>query len=253
MLRPLSAISGKENIIKIILFFLTLSVFAHKNYAQVFDPVNKPIKDTLLFIDELKRFCNFEVDTSKRRYPRLKEKITLFDRLKLHGSTTNCILLEYEYGAGPMVRYPWKYQMLFDSKGRFINAFWAVQIQKVKLFDDGTCLLIAKSTARGNGHHELYAFEKDSLICLLSTKDMCFQTYDGGYNESVYEPNALEFHSIDDNLDGFNDIKLNGKKITSNVLDTWVTETTDTHADDIEFIFLYDPKSNRFISKQKCN
>ncbi|RFS17049.1 hypothetical protein D0T08_10260 [Emticicia sp. C21] len=77
--------------------------------GRIFKPVADfpVIKDTAKFIAELKQ--TFGVKVYQMPYQEKVNKITTFRKVKIYGSEKDFILIEYNWGTGAMVDYPWVY------------------------------------------------------------------------------------------------------------------------------------------------
>jgi hypothetical protein len=208
-----------------------------------------PIKDKAIFMEKLKGFCNFEIDTMSSF--REMEKVTTYEKVKIYGSDKDFYLVEYDYGDGCMAAFPWKYQVLFTTKGELVKILDVSRFELVEIFPkEPPFLLTVVATTNGNGVHEIFKMTADTLQNILQCE---VRTYDSHEDRSVYEPNELRFTKKDFNKDGINDIAFKGKlvmlmKQTKDGI--WYDGDNPAEKIPIEFIFLYDKQSGRFKEKE---
>ena len=223
------------------------------------------IKDTALFISNLRQTFNLEIYESLVQQE--SEKITIFKRVKLYGSNEDYFFIEYDWKAGSMAEYPYKYQLLLTTDGKLVKTFSAQRYDFVQIFpNQNPFLLIVVATAKGNGGHEIYKVSVDTLENVYEGYyDYKVRTYDAHQDESIYEPCELNLKIKDYNNDGFNDIAFVGKIVliqglTKNGI--WfdseiINGDTITYSVDnpfekipIEFIFLYNKATGHFKAKE---
>ncbi len=227
--------------------------------------VNYPvINDTAKFISELIYKFDLEIDSDD---PIGKGEITAFQKMKLYGSNKSFFLVEYDWHRGCMVLYPWKYQLVFNEKGKLITRLNSVRFELVQVFPGkNPCLLSLTSTAHGNGGHHLYKISADSLENIYDgINDYRVKTYDADQNCCVNEPRELNIKIQDTNNDGFNDLIFYGKILlimgrskTGNWYDNAIINgdtikySIENPFDslDIKLIFEYDSLSGHFKAKE---
>jgi hypothetical protein len=195
------------------------------------------IIDTGLFIDELKANCHFFDRQSKI------ETINYFKKIKLYGSENEYYLIEYDYKSWAMCAFPWKYQILFDKSGKLIKILSCITIDTARIFEKESPFLFGlSSTAKGNGWHEVYRINKDTLEQVydefLGNRPL---TYSTGYDNDINEPNELYHQFSDINHDGYNDIVFYGK-VRYSKIDLGYRDKTIP----VKYIFIYHPKTRHF-------
>jgi len=257
-----TATSSKQNIDTLITVGNTLEK-KDSILSQVTDfPI---IKDTTEFITDLRQIFKLEVDESS--YQKTNEKITTYKKVKIYGSENDYIFIEYDYGNGCGAAFPWKYQLLLTTNGKPVKWFSGQRFEFVEIFkNQHPFLLTVVGTSKGNGGHELYRISGDTLENVYEGYyEYDVQTYDAHQDNEIYEPNELKLEVKDFNNDGINDFAFIGKIVfiqgqTKNGV--WYdTETingkTVTYSVDnpfkktpVEFVFLYDKKSNHFKAKE---
>ncbi len=231
--------------------------------TSLFDQVkNFPhISDTTKFITELKDNCHLFDRESKF------ETINYFKKTKLYGSDKDFFILEYDFKSGSMASFPWKDQIIFDSRGKLINISSAIHLDIVKIFPNENPFLIGTySTAKGNGRHQVYRIQNDTLENLyegfLGNRPQTFDRYE---DNTINEPYELECKIYDINKDGFNDIVFSGKLVFLQAYSDkagWYDnelkngKTISYSVDNpwkkmpITFEFLYNTKTKQFIEKE---
>lgn len=171
------------------------------------------IKDSTQFIASLIQKCNLQVDEIPVQ--KEKEKITVFKKVKLYGSDDDFIFVEYYYGTGAMVFFPYKYQLLFTTEGKLVKHFWGLRYDFVTIFPkQNPFLVIVEVTAKGNGGHRIYQITSDSVENVYEGYyNYNVQTYDAHQDIAVFKPNELKMSFKDVNSDGYNDITFSGEKL----------------------------------------
>lgn len=237
---------------------------------KIFKPVaDFPlIKDSAQFIAQLRQ--TFDLRVYEMPIQEKVNKITAFKKIKIYGSEKDFVLIEYNWGTGAMVDYPWMYQFIFTTDGKLVKSLSTQRYDFIKVFPNQLpFLLTVTSTARGNGGHQLYKVSADTLENVYEGYyDYDVKTYDAHEDSRVYEPYELRLKVKDFNKDGFNDISFNGKLVFIEGL------TKDGHWYDIEivngkriqysvdnpfkkipveFIFLYDKQTGHFKAKENYN
>lgn len=167
--------------------------------------VNYPaIPDTAMFIKELRSSCQLIVDDAGRD-DSFKERITYYNKVKINGSSKELILLEYDYGDGCMVAYPWKYQLLFSMDGTLVEELDGERFELLEIFpNQDPFLLSVFATASGNGSHLIYKITADTLENIYDSNlgyEWNFQTYDACADNKVFQPHELKVSVRDDNQD----------------------------------------------------
>ena len=221
------------------------------------------IKDSADFISTLKQTYNIESDIGNNN-----EQITTFKKVKIYGSNNEFFFIEFDYEAGCMATYPWKYQLLLTIDGKLVKILSAQRYDFVQIFpNENPFLLAVIATSKGNGGHEIYKVSADTLENVYEGYyDYEVQTYDAHGDFAVYEPYELNFKIKDYNNDGFNDIAFVGKKnlIQGRTEDGFWYDTETMNGKEvaaysinnpfkkipIEFIFLYDKKTGHFKAKE---
>lgn len=223
------------------------------------------IKDSAELMAELKYTFELEVDKSEEQ--RKAEKITACKKVKLYGSDKEYIFIEYDYGVGCNAAFPWKYQLLLTTDGKLVAKLSNLRIDFIEIFkNENPFLFVLTSTARGNGGHNIFKINKDTLENVYEGyKDYEVKTYDCHEDNSIYEPNELKLTVKDYNNDGFNDISFSGLNVliqgksndgiwydTEKINGKTVTYSKDNpfKKNPIEFIFLYNKKNGHFKAKE---
>lgn len=169
------------------------------------------LKDTVAFIKQLIGVSGVQVFQSPVQAK--EQKITYYQKVRIHGSERSFFLVEYDWKVGPNAGFPWKTQFLLDENGGLISTFFALRWELLKVFNnEHPYLLTVTSTAKGNGAHSLYGFHKGKFEDLLYSPDsMAVSTYDQYEDHAVYKPHELSLLVKDENHDGVNDISFHGK------------------------------------------
>ena len=165
------------------------------------------VLDTSNFIKALEENCHLY---SNERNSKTLER---FRKLKLNGSTKDFYYIEYSYPISSNAEFPGRYQIVLDSKGKFVKAISAVRVDIEKILPTENPYLFALlSTAHGNGGHEIFRINKDTVEQVydgfLGYRP---QTYSTGYDNEVNIPNELYHKFQDENNDGLNDVTFFGK------------------------------------------
>ena len=223
------------------------------------------IKDTADFISTLQQTYNIESDNFGEEP---KEKITTFRKVNIYGSDDELFFVEYDYGAGCMATYPWKYQLLLTANGKLLKTFSGQRYDFIQIFpNQNPFLLIVNVTSKGNGGHEIYKISADTLENVYEGYYNCeVQTYDAHEDFAIYEPFELNLIIKDYNNDSFNDIAFVGKMVyiqgqTASgdyIIDSEIINgkeiiySTENPYKKIpvEFIFLYDKHTWHFKAKE---
>lgn len=234
-----------------------------KLFKQVADfPI---IRDTSKFIADLRQTFELEVDESPVQ--KANEKITTYQKVKIYGSDNNYLFIEYDYGSGSMVSYPWKYQLLLKADGSLVKVLSGQRFDFVEIFpSQNPFLLTVTATAKGNGGHEIYKISADTLENVYEGYyDYGVQTYDAHEDNKIYAPHELILKVKDLNNDKFNDISFNGKILFiqgQTKCGVWFdSETIDgktvTYSVNnpfkkipVEFVFVYDKQTRHFKAKE---
>lgn len=223
------------------------------------------IRDTTQFIAYLRQSFDLEVD--ENTIQKAKEKITTFKKVKIYGSDKDYFFIEYDYGTGSMVSYPWKYQLLLTTDGQLVKLLSRQRFDFIRIFpNQSPFLLTVTATAKGNGGHEIFKISADTMENVYDGYfDYAIRTYDAHEDNNVYEPKELTLKINDYNNDGFNDIAFIGKIVfvqgkTKNN-DWYDSETVNgkhvTYSLNnpfkkipVEFVFLYDKQTLHFKARE---
>ena len=229
-------------------YFIAVIVLTPTVLAQQLHlPIVNQAFDTTAFITTLKSTSHLEVDTSLRRYPDIHEQITAFQVLRILGSTQPYYLVEYSWGSGPMVAYPWKCQFLIDSNGRICRRLWALHWRLLSVQPSSLPYLVTvESTSRGNGCHIIYRILNDTLSVVLSSFLQQPQTYDIGEDNKINDPPELQLLLQDCNGDGFADIVFEGDLLQSDNPWTFISESQNVSRTHIRSVYLFDPRTGHF-------
>ncbi len=195
-----------------------VGVVAQTNY-QKFDYQNAPfirirncpqIKDSAGFINALKENCHLAME-----HGLINDGLTInyFKKCRIDGSENEYYLIELDWHRGCMATYPWKYQLLFDRQGKLVKILSGMRFALVRVFPESKpFLLVVVSTARGNGHHELYQFKNGELKNILYYPlDFCLRTYQSHESITVNNPHEFKLSIKDINNDGYNDLVFSGR------------------------------------------
>jgi hypothetical protein len=223
------------------------------------------IKDTSEFILNLRVAIKFDVHESP--YQKENEKISEYKKVKIYGSEKEYVFIEYDYGVGGMVSYPWKYQFLLSEDGKFVGITSGKRTELIKIFpNQNSFLLVLNSTSKGNGGHQVYKFSNNTLENVLGDiSHYSHRTYDAHEDLSVNKPNELNISFTDENRDGFNDIVFSGDKLMLSAKtpqgDYYDVEVIDgkripfspenpAKVIPLRYVFLYNQESGHFEVKQ---
>jgi hypothetical protein len=216
------------------------------------------ITDSNEFIRQLREFSDGDCWYDER-FPG-EQKISYYRKIKINGSNSEYILLEYDHADGPNVCYPYKSQFLFRPDGKLVETLYALRFELIRIFpDQKPFLLTVTSTARGNGGHQLYKISSDTLENIYEGyTDYEVQTYDAEEDEYVFEPNELKLSAHDINKDGFNDLVFSGKIVLIQGLTKDSIWYDGEYSIDnpfnklpIRYVFLYDKRSRHFRESKK--
>lgn len=177
-------------------------------FSQVQDfPV---IKDTAAFISNLQEIAKLDIYESSD--VNQNQEITVFRKVEIYGSDKEYFFIEYDYKDGPGAAFPYKYQVLLTKDGRLIHVLDALRHEFIRVFkNEHPFLLTVSSTSKGNGGHEIYKMNSDSLTnVLINVDDYLIRTYDAHEDSYVNEPYEFNVDVKDVNKDGFNDISFHG-------------------------------------------
>ena len=199
------------------------------------------VSDTSNFIRALVENCHLY--NSDRNTKSLEE----FKKIRLNGSTKEFYYIEYSYPISSNAEFPGRYQIVLDSKGKFVKAISAVRVIMVKILPSENAYLFALlSTAHGNGWHEIFRINKDTIEQVydgfLGYRP---QTYSTGYSNEINIPNELCHKFQDENHDGLNDVIFFGK-VRYSKIDLGV----DDKIAEVKFVFLYNKVNGHFIEKE---
>lgn len=215
------------------------------------------IHDTTEFISQLRQA--FHLDVHESPVQKATEEITVYKKVKMYGSSKNYYFIEYDWKVGSNADYPWKYQVLLTSEGKHVKTFAGYRFDFLTIFPgENPFLVIVRSTARGNGGHEIYKGSEETVENVYEGYyDHRVQTFAAGEHMWTFRPNELRLSVIDENKDGLNDIVFTGKKL-------WLGKyTADSFWYDVEnhkpftvnnpgsiepvrYVFLYDRKTGHF-------
>ncbi|MEO8770743.1 MAG: hypothetical protein ABI402_11675 [Ferruginibacter sp.] len=243
---------------------VTIDTLEKNDYQTTsFDLVKKfpVISDTPNFIKELKENCHLDEHRIE------EEKINFFKKTKLYGSNKEFYIVEYDYSDGPTCAFPWKYQIVFNTSGKLIDILSAIRIDIVKIFpNDNPFLIQVSSTGHGNGGHEIYRINCDTLQNILDGFLGYYpKTYDSNEDCCVNKPYEFHYKISDANNDGYKDITFYGEIVLiqgrTKQGDWYDYETINGKEVDYSldnpyktipaaYTFLYDHKRKHFIEKE---
>lgn len=223
------------------------------------------IKDSAQFIADLRRVYDLMIEESPVQ--KEQEKITTYKKIKLYGSDKVFYFIEYDYTAGSMASYPWKYQVILTTDGKLVKSLDADRFEFVSVFPKQHPLLLTViRTAKGNGGHELYKISADTLENVYEGYyDYAARTYDKHEDTDVFEPNELKLQFKDVNKDGLKDMIFTGKRLMLGrfakdsfwydvevVNGRHIPFTVDNPGSviPIRYVFLYDKRSGHFKAKE---
>ncbi|MEZ4799747.1 MAG: hypothetical protein R2809_08245 [Flavobacteriales bacterium] len=219
------------------------------------------IKDTAVFIADLKQFFGLDVDESNAQ--KELEEITTYEKVKLFGSDKEYFLLEYDYKVGCGAAYPYKYQIILDTKGHLVKVLNGLRYEFIEIFKgENPFLLVVSSTSKGNGGHDLFKLTNDTLENVFdNNQGYSVLTYDAHEDNAVNEPCELNLKIYDFNGDGYNDISfygnillLQGQTAEGDFYDAEIKngKTIPFSSDNpfmkipVEFVFLFDKQTGHF-------
>lgn len=198
------------------------------------------IDDTALLINALIETFELEVDSASYRFD---STIDAFRKVTIYGSHEELILIEYNSHDGPMVLHPYKHQFIFDTTGNPISLLDADSYRFIVMNENEPPHLLAQfSTAKGNGHHELYRISRGNLLNVFSGFTSYFpKTYDAHDDFSLNQPHELQLSMKDDNGDKRNDLAFSGEIVRPGESDI-----------SVRFVFLATSVGNieRFVQKE---
>jgi hypothetical protein len=197
--------------------------------------------DTLNFIKKLEENCHLY---QSRENSKTLDK---FEKIKLNGSTKDFWFIQYSFPYSSNAEFPGKFQIILDSKGKLLKVLSAIKVEKVKIIpNENTYLFALSSTAHGNGGHDLFRINKDTIEQVydgfLGYRP---QTYNTGYDTEENIPNELNHKFIDDNKDGFYDLVFFGKVRYSKI-----DLGTEDKIENIKFVFLFNTTNGHFTEKE---
>ncbi len=145
--------------------------------------------------------------------PYKKSKITQYKKVKIYGSDSTFILLEYYFGGISGINYPWKVQLVLTEAGDLVGKLYVEEVKMFKVFPkENPFLLGFYGGYRGNGGHVLLKVSADTLEHTLQDYNRGgLKTHDAYLDHLVYEPYELKLRVGDFNKDGFNDLVFSGK------------------------------------------
>lgn len=177
---------------------------------KIFEAVaNYPnIADSASFMAQLVKIFDL-----KEESPFGKSEITQYKKIKIYGSDSTFILLEYYFGGVSGVYYPWKVQLVLTEAGDLVGKLHVEEVKMFKVFPgENPFLLGFYGGYRGNGGHVLLKVSADTLEHTLQDYNRGgLKTHDAHLDHLVYEPSELKLRVGDFNKDGFNDLVFSGK------------------------------------------
>ena len=213
--------------------FQTIPFEVEKYYSKKLDTIN--------FIKDLEGNCHL--------YPSRKnsKKLDNFEKIKLNGSAKEFYFIEYSFPYSSNAEFPGKFQIVLNNEGKLLKVISAVRIDIVKINPkENPYLFTFISTAHGNGGHEIYRINKDTIEQVydgfLGYRP---QTYSTGYGNEINIPNELNHKFVDENNDGLNDLTFFGKVRYSKI-----DLGTEDKIADVKFIFLYNKTNGHFTEKE---
>lgn len=177
------------------------------------------------------------------------ERISECKKVKIFGSQSENVLVEYSFADRSNAEYPYKYQILFDSKGYPIQLFHVNSLKEIVIQPKQNPFLLANIYSYSlQGYHVLYCFRNDSLVQVYDgfVKDFLW-TIDGYMDYTAFEPYELQVKSIDVNNDGYNDLQFYG---TMEYVKDSVTPGAKHYFKPIQYDYLFVKETGRF-TKQK--
>ena len=220
------------------------------------------ISDTNELIKRLVSVYDLMIDSTTL----MKQDISRFEKVNLYGSDEEFILIEYDYHAGAMACFPYKYQLLFTEQGELLSMLTEFRIEFVELFDGEYPLLLTVGvTAKGNGWHSIYKFAGDTIEDIFDRENSFPRTYDKHEDTNVNDPNELVLELNDVNDDGFKDlvftgnVKLLGGLTPEGMYFDALIEGKDTTTYNpekpfktvpVEYVFIYNKTTQKFVVKE---
>jgi len=199
------------------------------------------VSDTANFIKALEENCHLYSNE------RSSKSLDKFKKIKLNGSTKDFYYIEYSFPISFNAEFPGRHQIILDEKGNFLKAISAVRVDIIKILPTENPYLFAfLSTAHGNGGHEIFRINKDTIEKVFdSFLGDVPQTYSTGYGNQENIPNELYYKFSDKNNDGLIDVVFFGK-VRYSKLDLG----TEDKIAPVKFIFLYNKENGHFIEQE---
>jgi len=209
------------------------------------------IKDSTIFVE------NLILPNASGSEPKADSRITFFKKVNIYGSSKPIYIVEGSWGEGCMADYPWKIQVFFDWKGKFIGSESADSFAMVNVLKNQyPLLMMLVTTGKGFGWHCFYKYDKDSckLVDMLvgdDHGDSQNMTYCSNDWYEINVPYSLNLLIKDYNNDGYNDIIFYGKCLVLYDEKTGEHYTTEKPFDkfDVEYVFLYNKEKDQFVLK----
>ncbi|BAV06412.1 hypothetical protein SAMN05421788_10767 [Filimonas lacunae] len=197
------------------------------------------IKDSAAFIKALQENCHI--------YTLHHHRVTInyFKKVKFYGSDLFYYLLEYDFHDGSNASFPWKDQYLFTISGKLVTRLRTMRLSLLRIFPDAKPFLFGVSaTAKGNGWHEIYRINKDTVEQLMEQfRGNRPLTYDGYDDNDINSPFEFAHTCTDQNLDGYNDIVFTGTIRYSSVDMSSIYDKSRK----VKLTFLYHPETGHFV------
>jgi len=140
-------------------------------------------------------------------------------------------------------------QYLFDNKGHLLHKSTAAIAQFIPIvLDSMPIYMTITNDCEGNGQHHFYAYQQGKLIDIFNVlMNNTPKTYDVNPEGGLFRKDYLDVFIEDLNLDGFNDIRLEGKwLVLDNGKGRKYPATRPFKAEPIEYQFLYSPTKEIF-------
>jgi hypothetical protein len=219
----------------------TVEKFEYQSIRFAIKKYYPKVSDTSNFIKALEENCHLYSHMSDSNH------LEKFKKIKLNGSTKDFYYIEYSYPISSNAEFPGRYQIVLDHSGKFLKAISADRVNIVKILPEENPYLFALlSTAHGNGGHEIYRINKDTIEMVYNGfLGYRPQTYSTGYGNEVNIPNELYHKFSDENNDGFNDVTFFGK-VRYSKIELGIDDKTAP----VKFVFLYNKANGHFVEKE---
>ena len=215
--------------------------FEYQSVRFEIEKYYQKFSDTFNFIKAIEENCHLYLDE------RNLKSLDNFKRIKLNGSTKDFYYIEFSYPISSNAEFPGRSQIILDNNGKFLKAIYAVRVDIVRILPaENPYLFALLSTAHGNGGHEIFRINKDTIEQVFDGfTGYRPQTYSTGYGNEANIPYELNHKFSDVNNDGFHDVVFCGKVRYSKI-----DLGTEDKISPVTFVFLYNKANGHFVQKE---